>query len=77
MPPRIPTAACPYCPVLDSEDLPSEVGHLHWLHERIRDLEAELELRKNAADGVQELLIEAAKDKLHAEHAEARVVKGP
>jgi len=68
-------AACPYCPILDSEDLPSEVGHLHWLHERIRDLEAELELRKNAADGVQELLIEAAKDKLHAERAEARVAE--
>ena len=43
--------------------------------ERIRELEAELELRKNAANGVQELLVEAAKDKLRAERAEARVAE--
>ena len=42
---------------------------------RILALEAELELRKNAADGVQELLVEAAKDKLRAERAEARVAE--
>src|SRR3990167_1492685 len=61
-------AACPYCPSLDPEDLPSEVEHLRGLHERIRVLEAELQDWREMGDFVAEW-----KDR--AERAEARVAE--